>query len=86
MERSLKTDQRLIKQLLNKTVENVAYYTDDVVVPLVLWTGNGYHVYVVLNIAGPLEHIDEYTSVGSVKEISREFMLFAKALLSVPGL
>jgi hypothetical protein len=83
MDRSLKTAQRLIKQLLNKTIENIAYYTDDVVVPLVLWTGNGYHVYVALNMAGPLEDIEEYArAVGSVKEISREFMLFAKAFLS----
>lgn len=68
---------------MNKTIENIACYTHDVVVPLVLWTGNGYHVYVVLNMAGPLEHIEEYaTAVGSLKEISREFMLFAKAFLS----
>jgi Primase X len=82
MDRSLKTAQRLIKQLLNKTIENIACYTDDVVVPLIIWTGNGYHVYVVLTMDEPLEHINEYKSVGSVKEISREFMLFAKAFLS----
>jgi hypothetical protein len=32
-------------------------------------------------MAGPLEHIEEYAKVGSVKEISREFMLFAKGLI-----
>jgi Primase X len=82
IDRSLKTAHRLIKQQLNKTIENSACYTDDDVVPLVLWTGNGYHLYVVLNMTGPLEHIEEYAKVGSVKEISREFLLFAKAFLS----
>jgi hypothetical protein len=28
----------LIKQLLNKTIENIACYTDDVIVPSVIWT------------------------------------------------
>ena len=82
---SLKTAHILIKKSLNKTLRNIKEYCrcsdNEIVIPLVLWTGNGYHIYVVLNIPEPLEDIDEYESLG-IKEISREFMLFAKSFLS----
>ena len=82
---SLKTGQVLIKRSLNKTLTNIKEYCrcsdNEIVIPLVLWTGNGYHIYVVLNIPEPLEYIDEYESLG-IKGISREFMLFAKNFLS----
>ena len=78
---SLKTGQVLIKRSLNKTLTNIKEYCscsdNEIVIPLVLWTGNGYHIYAVFNIPEPLEYIDEYKSLG-IKEISREFMLFAK--------
>jgi hypothetical protein len=78
---SLKSGYRLVKQKLNKTLRNIEEYCslDN---PLVLWTGNGYHVYIVLHMSEPLEYIQEYVTIGSVKDISREFMLFSKTLLS----
>ena len=81
---SLKTGQVLIKRSLNKTLTNIKEYCrcldNEIVIPLVLWTGNGYHIYAVFNIPEPLEYIDEYKSLG-IKEISREFMLFCKVVL-----
>src|SRR5215211_8445222 len=50
IDRTLKTGQKLIKQILHKTLQNIAEYSDEALVPLVIWTGNGYHVYIVLNL------------------------------------
>lgn len=82
IDRTLKTGQKLIKQVLHKTLQNIAEYSDEAIVPLVIWTGNGYHVYIVLNLGQPLECITEYSNVNVTKEISKEFMRFAKSHLS----
>ena len=72
---------------LNKILRNIAEYTNNNNPP-VLWTGNGYHVIVVLNLQMPLEHIKEYvelgdvTSVATTNKISNEFIHFSKSLLS----
>jgi hypothetical protein len=44
--RSLKTAQKQIDKLLDKTLQNISECTDNSTIPLVLWTGNGYHVIV----------------------------------------
>jgi Primase X len=83
--RSLKTGHKRIATHLNKTLQKIREYTSDSIIPLILWTGNGYHVIVVLNMTEPLEHIEEYTSISSsceIKQLSREFMLFARMFLS----
>jgi len=83
--RSLKTGRKQVDANLNKTLQNIREYTSDSVNPLVLWTGNGYHVIVILNMVEPLEHIEEYKSVSrscGIDQLSREFMLFAKMFLS----
>ena len=82
IDRTLKTGQKLIKQILHKTLQNIAEYSDEALVPLVIWTGNGYHVYIVLNLGQPLEYIAEYSNVNVTKEISKEFMRFTKSYLS----
>lgn len=82
IDRTLKTGQKLIKQVLHKTLLNIAEYSDEATVPLVIWTGNGYHVYIVLNLGQPLEYIAEYSNLNVTKEISKEFMRFAKSYLS----
>ncbi|MGC1929935.1 MAG: hypothetical protein WA667_13240 [Candidatus Nitrosopolaris sp.] len=83
--RSLKTRRKQIDAHLNKTLQNIREYTCESIIPFVTWTGNGYHVIVILNMAQPLEYIEEYASVSSscrLKQLSREFMLFAKMFLS----
>jgi hypothetical protein len=83
--RSLKTGRKRIDAHLNKTLRKITEHTCDSVVPLVLWTGNGYHVIVVLSMTERLEHIQEYTSISSIcgiKQPSREFILFTKMFLS----
>src|SRR5215218_9500103 len=60
---ALKTGQKLIKQVLHKTLKNITEYSDGAIVPLVIWTGNGYHVYIVLNLGAPLEYIAEYSNL-----------------------
>ena len=44
--RALKTGEKLARQYLYKTLANIAYYSNNTSNPLVLWTGNGYHIYV----------------------------------------
>jgi len=81
--RSLKTGRKRVEVHLSKTLQKIGEHTCDSIIPLVLWTGNGYHVIVILNILEPLEHIEEYTSISSsCAQLSREFMLFAKMYLS----
>jgi|tagenome__1003787_1003787.scaffolds.fasta_scaffold20988334_8 hypothetical protein len=81
--RGLKTDSKLLKQSLKKTLDNISEYFNDAIKPLVLLTGNGYHVYIVLDMNEPLENIEEYVSVNlKEKQISVEFMRFAKTFLS----
>jgi hypothetical protein len=83
--RSLKTGSKQIDAQLNKTLQKIRECTCDSIRPLILWTGNGYHIIVILNIVEPLEHIEEYMSVSrscGIKQLSREFMLFAKMFLS----
>ena len=82
MDRSLNTGWRLVKKDLHKTLQKVEEYSDGAIVPLVIWTGNGYHVYIVLNLGEPLEYIAEYSNLNVTKEISKEFMRFAKSYLS----
>jgi hypothetical protein len=82
IDRTLKTGQKLIKQVLHKTLQNITEYSDEAIVPLVIWTGNGYHVYIVLNLEQPLEYITEYSKLDVTKEISKEFMRFTKSYLS----
>lgn len=79
---ALKTGQKLIKQVLHKTLKNITENSDGAIVPLVIWTGNGYHMYIVLNLGAPLEYIAEYSNLNVTKEISKEFMRFAKSYLS----
>jgi hypothetical protein len=58
--RALKTGEKLARQYLYKTVDNISYYSNNTLNPLVLWTGNGYHIYIALNLPCPLEQIEEY--------------------------
>jgi hypothetical protein len=62
--RSLKTGSKQIDAQLNKTLQKIRECTCDSIRPLILWTGNGYHIIVILNIVEPLEHIEEYMSVS----------------------
>jgi hypothetical protein len=83
--RSLRTGSKQVRVHLNKTLQNIREHTSDSIVTLVLSTGNGYHVIVILILVEPLENIEEYTSVASscgIKQLSREFILFAKMYLS----
>jgi hypothetical protein len=82
MDRSLNTGSRLVKKDLHKTLQKIEEYSDGAIVPLVIWTGNGYHVYIVLNLGEPLEYIVEYSNLDVTKEISKEFIRFAKSYLS----
>jgi Primase X len=79
--------------LLSKIVQHISEYTNNSTGSFpVLWTGNGYHVIVVLNLQMPLEHIKEYAELdGSVvttaadvstNRISNEFIRFSKSFLS----
>jgi hypothetical protein len=58
--RALKTGEKLARQYLYKTLGNISYYSNNTSNPLVLWTGNGYHIYIALNLPCPLEQIEEY--------------------------
>ena len=51
----LKTGRKQVDAHLDKTLQKIREYTCDSIIPLILWTGNGYHVIVILNMAEPLE-------------------------------
>ena len=71
IDRTLKTGQKLIKQILHKTLQNIAEYSDEALVPLVIWTGNGYHVYIVLNLGQPLDTLQNILTLMLLKKYQK---------------
>ena len=67
LNKALKQALTIIKKKLNGCV------------PTVLWTGNGYHIYIVLDTR-PLELITDLAELS--KEPSKEFMKFAEIIFS----
>lgn len=50
---------------------------------MILWTGNGHHVYIPFGFDKPLEHFQEFTQFrDSTPNISQEFLIFMKEYLT----
>lgn len=67
---------------LNKALKQALTITNKKLngcIPTVLWTGNGYHIYVVLNTR-PLELITDLAELSN--EPSKEFLKFAEIILT----
>jgi hypothetical protein len=64
-----------LNKIFNSTLNNIKKKLNGFT-PTVLWTGNGYHIYIVLNTR-PLELITELTELSN--KISQEFLKFAES-------
>jgi hypothetical protein len=67
-----------INKILKKTSSIIQKKLDDCK-PTVLWTGNGYHIYIILNIR-PLELITELAELSH--KASEEFLRFAEFIFT----
>ena len=72
---------KALQLTLSKTLKNIKLRLGNDVNPTVLWSGNGYHVYLVLNTNGVvLEHERIFTNLTD--QPTRKFMQFAETFLS----
>ena len=69
-----------LNKMLKKTLSIIEKKLNSYCKPTVLWTGNGYHIYIVLNIR-PLELIIELTELSD--KPSEEFLKFANWYLPI---
>lgn len=73
--------QQALKLALTRILNNIKRLLGDVANPTVLWSGNGYHVYLVLNSNRViLEHEQIFTDLTD--QPSRKFLQFAETFLS----
>jgi hypothetical protein len=72
MNKKLKTGRRIVNQYLKNTLDNIKLFSSGVMTApyLILWTGNGYHVYLVFSLAEPLENIEQFADNKTKKSQS----------------
>jgi hypothetical protein len=81
-------DMVRLEKALNKTRKKIAEVFGDQVVPTVLWTGGGYHIYLPLSGNIVLEQYDVFTEfadwwrVHECKDLTSVFMGFAERFLT----
>jgi hypothetical protein len=68
-----------LNKMLKKTLIIIQKKVDGYCKPTVLWTGNGYHIYIVLNTR-PLELIKELAELSN--NPSEEFLRFAESIFT----
>jgi hypothetical protein len=74
--------QLSLDRALNKTLRNiVTAFRDDKIRPTVIWSGNGYHVYLPVQ-AFVLESESVFSDLVKGSECSRKFLQFAERFLS----
>ena len=72
--------ERALELALTKTLHNIKSVLGLEVEPTVIWSGNGYHTYLVLNSEGIiLENVKEFSNI---QQISVKFLRFAEFFLS----
>ena len=74
--------ERALVLALTKTLHNIksVFGVDVGVEPTVIWSGNGYHIYLVLDSEGIiLENVKEFSNI---QQISVKFLRFAEFFLS----
>jgi hypothetical protein len=67
-----------LSKILKQTLSNIKKKLNGCI-PTVVWTGNGYHIYIVLD-ARPLELITDLTELS--KDPSKEFLKFGEIILT----
>jgi hypothetical protein len=73
--------EKALELALSRTLDNIKHWLGSEFNPTVLWSGNGYHVYVVLNTNGVvLEHEKIFTNLTN--QPTRKFLQFAETFLS----
>jgi len=71
--------ERALQLSLAKTLQNIESRLG--VKPTVLWSGNGYHVYLVLESRVNLENVKQFSDL-KITDVSTKFLRFAEAFLS----
>ena len=71
--------ERALQLSLAKTLQNIDSRLG--VKPTVLWSGNGYHVYLVLESGVNLENVKQFSDL-KIDDVSTKFLRFAEAFLS----
>jgi hypothetical protein len=67
---------------LTKTLDNIKTILDPNLEPTIIWSGNGYHIYLVLDSNGVnLENVKQFTDL-KVDQISLRFLRFSESYLS----
>jgi hypothetical protein len=64
---------------LNKILKHISNVLHDPK-PLLLWSGNGYHIIIPVKATEPLEHFEDFK--GLTDKPSSEFLQFFKSFLS----
>jgi Primase X len=79
LDRSNFRSERALQLALAKTLENIRSALG--VEPTVLWSGNGYHVYLILESQVNLENVKQFTEL-KINNVSLKFLRFAESFLS----
>jgi hypothetical protein len=79
LDRSTLKSESALDLALTKTLQKTKSTLG--VVPTVLWSGNGYHVYLVLDCQINLENVKQFSSLN-VDQISLRFLRFVESFLS----
>jgi hypothetical protein len=79
LDKSTFRSERALSLALKRTLRNI----DSTLTakPTVLWSGNGYHIYLVLDCPINLENIKQFSSLG-INQISLKFLRFVESFLS----
>ena len=71
--------ERALQLALSRTLQKIKSTLD--VEPTVLWSGNGYHIYLVLESRVNLENVKQFSDL-KIDEVSLKFLRFAETFLS----
>ena len=71
--------KRELDKTLNKILKHISKFLYDLK-PLLLWSGNGYHIIIPVKSTEALEHFEDFK--GLTEKPSDEFLQFAKSYLS----
>jgi hypothetical protein len=80
LDKSTFKSDKIMELALSKTLKNIKSLLD--VEPTVIWSGNGYHIYLVLDSDGIILEIIKQLVDIKVNQLSLKFMRFVESFLS----
>jgi hypothetical protein len=86
LDRSTFKSERALRLALTRTLQNIKSilaFTNYENEPTIIWSGNGYHIYLILDSQGiTLENIKEFSDLSQANQISVKFLRFIEWFLS----